>query len=141
MLPLIGPNTRDPENECGPMFDRLLKENGLTRSMIDNLKDRSFVCNGQYRKLLCRPTDVDYEVLEYSDELQPLLQNDLMKLDGHQVERLVEKAKPGEKRLQAMVVGFSLPSSSYATMFMRELMKRPTSSEYQRELRLGGGDE
>jgi tRNA(Glu) U13 pseudouridine synthase TruD len=39
--------------------------------------------------------------------------------------------------LIAMRIGFTLPSSSYATMFLRELMKRPTSSEYQSQLTFG----
>jgi tRNA(Glu) U13 pseudouridine synthase TruD len=43
-----------------------------------------------------------------------------------------------DEPLLAMVVGFTLPSSSHATIARRELMKRPTSSEYQRELKLGG---
>jgi len=145
VLPLIGINTRDPGNECGKMFDTLLEEHGLTRAMIHNLRDRHFLCTGDYRKLICRPSDVDYEILEYMDELQPLLQNDYMKLHGHKIEPLSGNGDGGgeeekkKQRLKAMVVGFSLPSSSYATMFMRELMKRPTSSEYQRELKLGGG--
>jgi tRNA(Glu) U13 pseudouridine synthase TruD len=65
-----------------------------------------------------------------------------MKLNGIEVERIDKSdSNEGEKDpLLAMVVGFSLPSSSYATIFLRELMKRPTSSEYQRELKLGGCD-
>mmetsp|Transcript_32606 Transcript_32606/g.74999 ORF Transcript_32606/g.74999 Transcript_32606/m.74999 type:complete len:97 (+) Transcript_32606:441-731(+) len=48
------------------------------------------------------------------------------------------EATPKTKRLLGMVVGFTLSSSSYATIALRELTKRPTSSEYQRGLRLEG---
>ena len=40
------------------------------------------------------------------------------------------------KPLVAMVVGFSLPSSSYATIALRELMRSPTSNEFQTRLKL-----
>ena len=42
-----------------------------------------------------------------------------------------------EKKV-AMVIGFTLPPSAYATVALRELMKRPTSTEYQTELKLEG---
>jgi tRNA(Glu) U13 pseudouridine synthase TruD len=37
-----------------------------------------------------------------------------------------------------MSIGFSLPPSSYATIALRELTKRSTSSEYQSKLQLSG---
>ena len=40
--------------------------------------------------------------------------------------------------LIGMIIGFTLPASSYATIALRELMRRPTSSEYQSTLRLEG---
>ena len=41
-----------------------------------------------------------------------------------------------KKPLIAMVVGFTLQTSSYATIALRELMKSPTSNEYQSKLKL-----
>ena len=41
-----------------------------------------------------------------------------------------------KKPLIAMVVGFTLQTSSYATIALRELMKSPTSNEYQSKLQL-----
>jgi tRNA pseudouridine13 synthase len=144
VLPLIGAKTRNPGNASGNVFDAVLKENNLTLEMIEQLDEREFQCSGDYRKLICRPTDVDFNIFEYVDELQPLLQTDYMKLNGMDVDRNSasgETAKrEGKDPLLAMVVGFSLPSSSYATIFLRELMKRPTSSEYQSELKLGADD-
>jgi tRNA(Glu) U13 pseudouridine synthase TruD len=43
--------------------------------------------------------------------------------------------------LHAIRVGFTLPASSYATIALRELMKRPTSSDYQSEQKLGSAVE
>jgi tRNA pseudouridine13 synthase len=144
VLPLIGGKTRNPSNASGDVFDAVLKENNLAREMIEQLDERDFQCCGDYRKLICRPTDVDFNVIEYVDELQPLLQTDYMKLHGLDVDRNSTSGEPakseGKDPLLAMVVGFSLPSSSYATIFLRELMKRPTSSEYQSELKLGSDE-
>jgi tRNA pseudouridine13 synthase len=144
VLPLIGAKTRSPGNASGDVFDAVLKEHNLTREMIEQLDEREFQCCGDYRKLICRPTDVDFNIIEYVDELQPLLQTDFMKLHGMDVVRNSAAGEPakseGKDLLLAMVVGFSLPSSSYATIFLRELMKRPTSSEYQSDLKLGADD-
>jgi tRNA pseudouridine13 synthase len=92
---------------------------------------------GDYRKMICRPTDVDFEIVEYFDSHQPLLQTDLMKLKGQEID-IIPKAKDTDKSLLGIVVGFTLPSSSYATIALRELMKTPTSSEYQKDLKLDG---
>jgi tRNA pseudouridine13 synthase len=139
VLPLIGAGTRDPENECGKVFDEYLEKQGLTRKMLDQIKDRDFNCAGDYRKVLCRPSDVDFTIMEYKDTLAPLLQTDLMKINGIDLDLGMGKEDNPDEPLLAMVVGFTLPSSSYATIALRELMKRPTSSEYQRELKLDGG--
>jgi tRNA pseudouridine13 synthase len=139
VLPLIGTKTRNPENACGDLFDKLLAEQGVTMEMMRNVLDRDLHCAGDYRKLVCRPTDVDCHIVEYTDPLQPLLQTDLMKLNGVQVEAVADSARDTVREkglLLGLVVGFTLPSSSYATIFLRELMKRPTSSEFQRELKL-----
>jgi len=57
-----------------------------------------------------------------------------MKLSGEKL-----KAGQGEKQqLIGMSIGFTLPPSSYATIALRELTKRPTDSSYQRKLNLEG---
>ena len=133
VLPLIGAKTVDPSNACGAQFDSILEQNKLKREMILSVTDRDYNCAGDYRKLICRPTDIDFELLQYKEELAPLIETDLMKIQG-----TAAKHAPGGS-LNAIHVGFSLPSSSYATMFLRELMKRPTSMAYQSALQLGGG--
>jgi tRNA pseudouridine13 synthase len=140
VLPLIGSETQDPENGCGAMYDEILKEYSVTREMFGEL-DRDSNCEGDYRKLVCRPKDIDFTVVEYKNELEPLLQTDFMKINGIEAVPKMDTEKDADSPvLLAMVVGFSLPSSSYATIFLRELTKRPTSSEYQRDLNLGRDD-
>lgn len=137
VIPLLGTQTIKPGNKSGELFDTLLQEMNLTAEMLQNIQDRDLSCPGDYRKLICRPVDVDLSIVDYSDPFQPLLQTDLMKLNGVPVlgngcEQIEE-----DKKLLGVIVGFTLPSSAYATIALRELMKKPTSSEYQKELGLG----
>ena len=137
VLPLVGSKIRYPENETGQLFITVLAEIGLKKEHFANIQDREISLGGDYRKIICKPTDVDFKVVEYTDPRQPLLQTDLMKLEGAEI-KLKEDDKADAKTLFGMVVGFTLPPSSYATVCLRELMKRPTSVDYQRALQLEG---
>jgi tRNA pseudouridine13 synthase len=86
--------------------------------------------------LICTPKDVTFAVKVYHDPLQPLLNTDLMELSGSKVGETKTEDEPAT--LFGMVIGFTLPPSSYATIALRELTKRPTSSEYQSKLELDG---
>ena len=138
VLPLVGTKVQYPQNETAQMFDALLVEWGIEKKSFENVKDRELSLGGDFRKIICKPSDVDYTILEYSNPLQPLVQTDLMKINEQKV-----KVDDGDRETTAaphlgMVVGFTLPPSSYATVALRELTKRPTSSEYQRQLQLDG---
>lgn len=134
VLPLIGTKSKFPTNEMGELMKRLLQDQGVTVDNFKKIQDKDLALNGDYRKLLCRPSDFDYEIKEYFDPKQPLLQTDLMKLAGEEI--VITPSEEGQSKKIAMIVGFSLPASSYATVALRELMKKPTSSEYQKDLKL-----
>jgi tRNA pseudouridine13 synthase len=143
VLPLVGTKVQYPENESGELFDTLLIEYGITKQLFHKVQDRDFSLKGDYRKLVCKPTDVDFEIQEYTNPLQPLIKTDFMELEEESSNQNPDKQvdaneKEGGAVLLGMVVGFTLPSSSYATIALRELMKRPTSSEYQSQLKLEG---
>jgi tRNA pseudouridine13 synthase len=145
-----GSKTIEPRiDSITSLFSKLLDEMGLTREALTNAGgSRDLHCTGDYRKLLCMPADVDFQLLEYNDPLQPLVPTDMMRLQGIQINipnttttaggagEAVDESKSSSSLL-AMRVGFTLPSSSYATMALRELMKRPTSAAYQGKLELG----
>jgi tRNA pseudouridine13 synthase len=84
VLPLVGVKTRNPENLCGTYFNQLMVDYNISREMMVQMqqKHRDFHCLGDYRKLICRPMNVEHEIVEYKDEFQPLLQTDFMKLNG-----------------------------------------------------------
>lgn len=145
VLPLVGGKVVFPEGLSGDLFVELMKEDGINREMFAKVGavDKELSLGGDYRKLICKPSDVTFEIKQYTDPVQPLLETDLMKSIGEKVAPVVrEKASESpEAILYGMVVGFSLPPSSYATIAMRELTKRPTSSEYQSMLELTGKPE
>ena len=134
VLPLIGSKSQFPTNKMGALMKDLLGELGVSLESFKKVQDKDLALNGDYRKLLCRPADFNYEIKEYYDPKQPLLQTDLMNLAGQDIK--IAPAEEGQSKKIAMLVGFTLPSSSYATVALRELMKKPTSSEYQKDLKL-----
>lgn len=67
-------------------------------------------------------------MLEYDDVTVPLLQTDLDMLSNRSAQSVSGGA------LKAVKLEFSLPSSSYATMAVRELLKTDTSPVYQASL-------
>mmetsp|Transcript_17915 Transcript_17915/g.21926 ORF Transcript_17915/g.21926 Transcript_17915/m.21926 type:complete len:750 (-) Transcript_17915:143-2392(-) len=152
VLPLLGTRVDLPTNKSGAFFEAMLEENGLTIDSFCGVQDRELALGGDYRKIICRPTDVSYEIKLYKDPLQPLIQTDLMAANGESLECVDVTTMTSfnknndvgdgdenmEKFIIGIVIGFTLPSSSYATIALRELMKRPTSAEYQSELKLEG---
>jgi len=143
VLPLAGSKIRYPGGSAGDLFDELLKKDGISKAAFAQIGkiDREIALGGDYRKLICKPSDVTWTSLQYKDPLEPLLQTDLMKVNGIDIAATTlsddgATAITDEDTLFGMVIGFSLPPSSYATIALRELTKRPTSSDYQSKLGL-----
>jgi tRNA pseudouridine13 synthase len=134
VVPMVGKKSIFPTNALGKVMHKLMEDVGISKKMFENNECRSLIVTGDYRKIICHPTDVDYKIQEYFDPLQPLLQTDLMKLQGEDI--VIRPQQEGERSKLAMIVGFTLPSSSYATIALRELMRRPTSNEFQKDLSL-----
>merc|ERR1740136_390800 len=157
VLPMAGSRIQYPTNGTGKLFETMLAEDGLTMDVFKKIGDKELALGGDYRKIICKPHDVDFEIKKYKDPFQPLIQTDLMKLKNIPLECIdlkggdetgEEKTVVGKKdededgsKLKAilgMVIDFTLPASAYATIALRELMKRPTSRDYQTELKLEG---
>ena len=94
VLPLPGYNIIYPKNEIGNVYREILE-----KDKIDFHKNKSVpeaTAKGTYRHLIVYPNELKWESTEESD----------------QSSGIIEAAK----------LSFSLPSGSYATMLMRELM-------------------
>ncbi|CAG7834160.1 unnamed protein product [Allacma fusca] len=107
-------------------YDNLLLEHGLTQDCFLNYKPRQDSPRGAYRHLIQLPTEVSYQIIHYgsSDNPDDFIPSDvdlLFKSRKHETE--ATKSKPDEpKDKSCAIVEFSLPSSSYATMALREIL-------------------
>jgi tRNA pseudouridine13 synthase len=143
VLPMIGTRIVFPTDNTGRFYDKILAEDALTIQDFEKIGDRELAVGGDYRKLICKPTDVDFEIKLYKDPLQPLIKTDLMNVHNASLECVdvapdAVGASDPESNLVGLVIGFTLPPSAYATIALRELMRRPTSAQYQSELQLEG---
>ena len=136
VLPLVGSRVDYPTGSSGDFLVELMEEDGISKDAFSRIGDKEISLCGDYRKLMCKPSDVTFAVKEYNDPLQPLINTDLMDLSDTSTKS--EEAKKDETVLFGMVIGFTLPPSAYATIALRELTKRPTSSDYQTKLELSG---
>jgi tRNA pseudouridine13 synthase len=136
VLPLVGSRVDYPTGSSGDFLVELMEEDGISKDAFSRIGDKEISLCGDYRKLMCKPSDVTFAVKKYNDPLQPLINTDLMDLSDTSTKS--EEAKKDETVLFGMVIGFTLPPSAYATIALRELTKRPTSSDYQTKLELSG---
>jgi len=132
VLPLVGSKIQYPENDVNDFIETLMSEQGIAKSHFVH-KDSKYSLGGDYRKLACRPFDFDFEIKTYKDPTQRLVVTDLMTIRGE----TLTPPQPDDALL-GIVVRFTLPPSSYATIALRELMKKPTSRVYQSMLTLEG---
>uniref|UniRef100_A0A672HH54 Pseudouridylate synthase 7 homolog n=1 Tax=Salarias fasciatus TaxID=181472 RepID=A0A672HH54_SALFA len=109
-------------------YRELLAADGLD---IDNMrhKVKDYSLAGAYRRVLIRPTDVSWKVIQYDDPKISLVHSDF--------EILENKPAPvfnSEGKYRALRMEFSLPPSTYATMAIREVLKLDTSIKKQTQL-------
>ncbi|TNN75981.1 Pseudouridylate synthase 7 [Liparis tanakae] len=128
VMPLPGFDVIYPTHPVGKGYRELLSADGLD---IDNMrhKVRDYSLAGAYRRILIRPTDVSWEVIQYDDPRISLVHSD--------VEILENKPAPvfnKEGKYRALRMEFSLPPSTYATMAIREVLKLDTSIKIQTQL-------
>ena len=81
---------------------------------------------GDYRKVIVKPGDLEWSIRTYDNSSQQLIPTDLDILEGRQYDNL-----EGPKK--ALIVSFNLPSSSYATMALREVLGEEPELEEEGE--------
>ena len=122
VIPIPGMKVKYPDNEVKDWFEQYLAEENMTFDSFDNtVKD--YKLPGDYRNIIVKPNDVDWRLEFYDDPIKDLIISAKEKLE----QKTVESLKDG--KFKALVLSFSLPSSSYATMVLREIMKVETDRE------------
>eukprot|EP01132_Coremiostelium_polycephalum_P003898 gene3898-4865_t len=118
VIPLIGNNIILPKNKIGElMLEELAKDNLKLEQF--NSKNRVYDLRGGYRKLIGVATDITYKIFNYDDFTINLGVSDLNTLRGDKEPEDLPNGK-----FKALRVCFNLPSSTYATMAYREILKK-----------------
>uniref|UniRef100_A0A8C5SDB7 Pseudouridylate synthase 7 homolog n=1 Tax=Laticauda laticaudata TaxID=8630 RepID=A0A8C5SDB7_LATLA len=127
VMPLPGFDVIYPKHKIGESYKEMLASDNLD---INNMKHkiRDYSLSGAYRKIIIRPQNVSWELIEYDDPKIPLFTTDLDKLEG-KVPATLARGK-----YKALKMEFSLPPSAYATMAIREVLKLDTSIKSQSQL-------
>ncbi|XP_053113399.1 pseudouridylate synthase 7 homolog isoform X2 [Hemicordylus capensis] len=128
VMPLPGFDVIYPKHKIGEAYKKILAADNLD---IGNMKHkiRDYSLSGAYRKIIIRPQNVSWELVEYDDPKIPLFNTDLDKLEGKPPAVLLTEGK-----YKALKMEFSLPPSTYATMAIREVLKMDTSIKNQTQL-------
>lgn len=128
VLPKPGYDVIYPGGDMEVMYKDLMKKDGIDyQNMKTKYKD--FSLSGDYRHMIVKPTDVTWKLFRYDDVSIPIALSDWDKINNEPEPQSVE----GGANL-ALRVELTLPSSCYATMALRELLKIDTSSSYQTSL-------
>ncbi|EGG23829.1 tRNA pseudouridine synthase D [Cavenderia fasciculata] len=128
VLPMPGSNIVYPSNEIGQRYKEVMLEDGVDEAKINHNKTKVFHLKGSYRKIISRPINLEYKIYRYDSAKIPLALSDLDRLNGKE-----EPQDLPDGKYKALRLSFSLPSSSYATMVYRELLKQPTNVLQQQQ--------
>ncbi|XP_031725090.1 pseudouridylate synthase 7 homolog isoform X2 [Anarrhichthys ocellatus] len=128
VMPLPGFDVIYPTHPVGKGYRELLTADGLDiDKMRHKVKDYSLA--GAYRRILIRPSDVSWEVIQYDDPRISLVHSDFEKMENKPAPVFNKEGK-----YRALRMEFSLPPSTYATMAIREVLKLDTSIKKQTQL-------
>ncbi|KAK9869840.1 hypothetical protein WA026_003566 [Henosepilachna vigintioctopunctata] len=127
VMPLPGYDVQYPENMKDEYREELEKY-GLTLEMPKQ-KVKTYTLSGSYRKICSQVQDIEWNIMKYNDPMKSLVLSDFDKL-----RKFEEPQNISDGRFKAVILEFSLDSSSYATMVLRELMKTDTSPSAQVKL-------
>jgi tRNA(Glu) U13 pseudouridine synthase TruD len=140
VLPLLGHQIQLPQNAVKDVLLELLEKDGLRLSTFGDPKLMSYRMSGAYRKLVANATDFTWSIRRYNDSTERLIPSDLdaleRKTDDSKAEQTTQpcESSSDEGAKRALCVGFTLPSSTYATMLVRELTKEPTDTAHHMSL-------
>ncbi|GAB5370926.1 hypothetical protein AAMO2058_001535200 [Amorphochlora amoebiformis] len=136
ILPTPGSDVVIPSN-LKSSYLKILKEYAI-ESLIDSNQSPRYdeaALTGNYRKLICRPKDLEIDIITYTKPDQCLIDSEYLvkaeeevgdSVTSEQGEHIqgdqdILQEPSGEKT--AIKLRFTLPSSSYATIAIRELTK------------------
>nr|CAB3265321.1 pseudouridylate synthase 7 homolog [Phallusia mammillata] len=124
VLPLPGCQITYPVYETKNYYDTILKEDEIENTAFDH-RVKEYRLPGAYRKLIAKPGMVEWSVVRYDDLEQPLLVSDIERMEG------ITEPEGKEGHFRALRIKFSLKTSCYATMALREVLKQDMTTTDQ----------
>eukprot|EP01080_Neovahlkampfia_damariscottae_P001574 gene1574-12699_t len=118
VFPLPGCDVEFPKNEFGiDFYNELLKQDEITLKDFEH-HHKAYICHGTYRRVFSKPENLRFTIKNYVNE------NDRFVI-SKDIQKIVEDFQIDDEKIEdlkrALILSFVLPSSSYATMLMREL--------------------
>ncbi|KAJ1966414.1 multisubstrate pseudouridine synthase 7 [Dispira parvispora] len=130
VLPLPGFDVLYPTHDINAEYVTFMQRDGLDpHAMKRNVKTYSLP--GSYRHVFAMPQDAQYQFLRYADPQMPLVVTDWDRATGQSVD---VKRTVDDGPFSALQLSFTLQSSQYATMCLRELTRACTSQDHHMEL-------
>jgi tRNA pseudouridine13 synthase len=135
VLPIPGHSVKYPQNQVFEKYKEFMAKDGFDPlSMTSKIHENNLP--GSYRKIICKPRNVSGKLIHYDDDETFFIKNDLDILENkpdivYPTSKCITN-KDGDKI--AIIVEFTLGSSQYATMALREMTKEETSSSYHSSL-------
>jgi tRNA pseudouridine13 synthase len=138
VLPLPGYDIKYPLNDIHLWYRDLLNEDGIN---IDQMKYqiKDYSLPGNYRQFIIRPGQVEHRIVYYDNIDDDPLRSDYDRLMNHENSKekktliwfyliyLFVDLVCEVNKYTGLILGFSLPKSSYATMALREILHRNES--------------
>lgn len=137
VLPLPGFDILYPTNpQLKQVYIDSMAKDGLNPDKMGR-KVRDFSLAGSYRKIMGKPKNLSYKIVNYKDDSAPLLRTDLEILrskneakekgeEATAIPRIIE-CSDSDADKKAVILTMQLGTSSYATMALREFMKADTA--------------
>jgi tRNA pseudouridine13 synthase len=125
VMPMPGASIEYPGHAIKELYHKQMAKDGIDFEMLQN-SIKEYTLAGDYRTLMARAIGLEYNVITYYDPKATLQLTDMDLLKGHDDSYLQANLKQGseeEVEQRALRIQFTLQTSQYATMCLRELMK------------------
>ncbi|CDS00272.1 hypothetical protein [Sporisorium scitamineum] len=134
ILPLPGASIDLPSGWMSDLYHTILATDSLTHAQLSSSRIPEYQLNGSYRRMLVKPRNFDYRITTYTDPDIPLTYTDEELCLDPTLFNTPAQSELNAQKFTALTLKFQLPSSSYATMLMREALKSDTSSFKHRQM-------
>lgn len=137
VFPIVGHKVRMPAHpEINAIVADIMAEDGMSMQQFNNHASLVSTCAaGSYRKIIGRADDIVFDIVQVQDHSKDLLTPNYLTEGDPKPEVDLEKGGSVSKALR---IKFSLKSSCYATMFLREVMR--SCSDHDTQVKITPGN-